>query len=207
MELIQIFNFYVKNIKWILVTAFVGGVIGLGLNHFLPTKYYATGSLYVRRAVYPYAEDHFTYEGYYGQQAALSHTNSVIGLIESEDIRAKTLTDLSVPVTEKSLRQYDKKIKTAKNGPQIITLITKELTAESAIALWTALADNTITIMENINQRGDPLLNVVKVSELPIVKKSFREAWVFATVGTLLGIFFSSAVITTSGYLRNGKTK
>ncbi|MFC1722241.1 hypothetical protein ACFL0C_01185 [Patescibacteria group bacterium] len=207
MELKELIKFIIIRIKLIFLTGVVFGLAGGILNYFLPTKHYATGTLFIRRTIYPYAEDHFTYEGYYSQQAAMFYTNSIIGLIESEDIRSQALTSMNIEVNEKNLRIYDKKIRTAKNGPQLVTLITKEKTSEDAENLWKAMADSTINTMNTINQRGDPFMSIAKVTEKPVLKESFRDPSVFIFVGFSFGTLFSIFYLSFINYFKRPTKK
>ncbi len=198
-------KFFKANIKMLLVFSLLSGGLGAAAYFFLPTKYYASGSIFVKRVIYPYSETHFTYEGYYGQQAAVSYTNSVIGLIESEDIHAQALQKIGISVTEKSLRVVDRKIKTIKSGPQIINLVTKEKSPEKTEELWSAVADSTLETAEALKTGGDPYINVAKVSDRPIVKEGYRNLPLFSFLGIGLGLLFSTSVLSVKNYFHKKK--
>lgn len=184
----------------VLISTLTAGVLGVLAYYFLPLRYYATGSLFVRRSIYPYSEDHFTYEGYYGQQAAMAYANSVIGLIESDDVLAQTLSSLDMEVDQTSLRKYHKKIRTVKSGPQLIELITKEESPQEAEALWQATADSTIAAINNISRVNDPFVGVLKVSEQPVVKEGYRDLVTFSLAGAGAGLVLSLLYITIFTY-------
>jgi capsular polysaccharide biosynthesis protein len=195
MELKELFAFFNKSIRLIFISTILFGLLSIAVYYFYPVKYYASGGLFITRTIYPYQNTHFTYEGYYGQQAAIFYTNSIIGLIESEDIGAQALGAVDQPVTEMTLRELSKKIKTEKSGPQLVTLIVKGKTQEGAITLWQALAQTTINTMRKINTEGDPFVGVAKVSETPIVKESYRNLPVFILVGMGMGCLLSVSLL------------
>ncbi|MFC1755787.1 YveK family protein [Patescibacteria group bacterium] len=207
MELKEIITFFKTNFKVILIATIISGLLGVAGYFLLPKKYHASGSLFVRRSIYPYSENHFTYEGYYGQQAALAYTNSIIALIESEDIRATALKELNVEVNEATLRKYEKKIKTVKSGPQLVELVIKEKSQDKANKLWNAVADSTIVTMSNISRQNDPFVGLVRVSSDPIVKQTYRNVAVCAIVGLGLGLVVSTGLLVLYSYLPNRKRK
>jgi len=207
MELKEIISFGKKNIKVLLASMVFMGTIGVLAYYFLPLKHYATGSLFIRRSIYPYSENHFTYEGYYGQQAAMFYANSVIGLIESEDIRAQVLNTLEVPVNEKTLRKYERKVRTIKSGPQLIGLVVKEESPQKAEELWQAVADSTINTMNNISRVNDPFVGVIKVSEKPIVREGYRDLAVYVLVGIGLGLILPVSYLALFNYFKSSKKK
>ncbi len=179
--------------------------VGLAANYLLPPWFYASGSLFVKRAVYPYAEDHFTYEGYYGQQAAIEYTNSIISLIESEDVRAATLQKLGADINEKNLRTYDKKIKTTKAGPQVITVTTRGKTREDAEALWKSVTDSTLASVTKISSANDPFIGITKISEKPVLKENYTDPSVFSVTGMLIGFALSTLVLAVKSYFSDLK--
>jgi len=207
MELKEIISFGKKNIKVLLASMVFMGTIGVLAYYFLPLKHYATGSLFIRRSIYPYSENHFTYEGYYGQQAAMFYANSVIGLIESEDIRAQVLNTLEVPVNEKTLRKYERKVRTIKSGPQLIGLVVKEESPQKAEELWQAVADSTINTMNNISRVNDPFVGVIKVSENPVVREGYRDLAVYVLVGIGLGLILPVSYLALFNYFKSSKKK
>jgi capsular polysaccharide biosynthesis protein len=200
MELKKIIEFFVKNIKFIGISTIFAGIVGVGAYFLIPKKHIATGSLFIRRSIYPYSENHFTYEGYYGQQAAMFYANSIIGLIESDDVRAQALKKLDVPVNETTLRKYDRKIKTVKSGPQLVELVIKENSMEEAEKLWAAIADSSIETMNGISLKNDPFVGILKVSEKPILIQTYRSIPICFAVGAGLGFVISTTFFAVSSY-------
>ncbi len=191
--------------KKLLVIAFivVFGGLGAAANYYFPHTYYATGSIFVKRTIYPYSNDHFTYEGYYGQQAALAYTNSVISIIESEDIRAQTLKKIGKDVNERNLRKYAKRIKTRKIGPQVVEVITKEKSEDKALELWNAVVDNSTQNLTRLGNTTDPFVGMVKISETPVLKTGYRDIYTFTATGLSLGFVLALLYLTISTYFSN----
>lgn len=186
MEIKDLLNYYAKFKKVIALFVLFGGLLGASF-YFLPKKYVATGSLYITRGVEESSESFFNYEGYYGQQAALSYTNTVAALAESLDIREKTLEKLGIPASEEMLRKYDRRIKVTKSGPQLVTISVKETQFNDAEKLWSTLTDTLIEESGRINQEGDYKLNIAKVSVPPVVNKEFNYLPLSVLVGAALG--------------------
>ncbi len=207
MELKEMISFGKKYIKILVASMVLMGIMGALAYYFLPLKHYATGSLFIRRSIYPYSESHFTYEGYYGQQAAMSYANSVIGLIESEDIRAQVLNTLEIPVNEKTFRKYERKIRTIKSGPQLIGLVVKESDPQEAEKLWQAVADSTINTMNGISRVNDPFVGVIKISEDPIVREGYRNPVIYVLVGMGFGLMLSVSYLALFNYFKSNKKK
>jgi capsular polysaccharide biosynthesis protein len=205
MELKEILKFLKLNRGAMILSSILFGIVGVTAFFYVPTKYYANGSLFVKRSIYPYSPDHFTYEGYYGQQAAMAYTNSVIGLIESEDLRSKAIEKFGLEVNEKNLRKFAKKIKATKTGPQLITLTAKGNNAKEAEELWSVVTGATIETVNKINSDGDPYVSISKIIEKPIVKEGYKDAIVFTALGLCFGAFISAFFLAVKNYLKGKK--
>jgi capsular polysaccharide biosynthesis protein len=186
----------------LITLALLGALSGITYS-FLPLKYYATGSLYVKRSVNNSQSDSFfTYEGYYSQQVALAYTNTISALAESLEIRSGAMKKLGIPVTEKTLRDYAKLIKVKKAGPQLITVTVKGNSVESAQELWEALSQTIINTSHEINANGDPNLAISQVTTEPVVKTSYSNMWVFAAIGSIAGTVLAVIILIIRTYFR-----
>lgn len=192
MELKEILSFLKKHSKVITIGSMLGAIIAIAAYFLFPPKYYASGSLFIRRTIYPYSDNHFTYEGYYSQQAAMFYANSVVGLIESEDVLSQALTSMGIAVDEKSLMKYARKIRTIKSGPQLVGVVVKGNNENETKQLWQAITDITTKKLDEINQRGDPFMSIAKVLDEPIMKKDYRDVYLFTIVGLTFGFLLSS---------------
>ena len=204
---ISVLTKLIKNrYKQLILAAIVGAVLGITLYYFLPVTYYATGALYVKRSVETNPAQYFSYEGYYGQQTAQAYTSTVMGLLDSADIKSQALEILGEPLTEKTLRNLSKNMTVKKSGSQLVTLTTKGTSPETAERMWTALTDSTLQTFDKLNRNGDIFLRISKVSQTPIVKRDFRNIYLNAFVGAGLVKLLTLIIFSLKpGPKRNGK--
>ena len=198
-------NFFKANALSLLLVSLVFGIAGVGLYYGLPVKYVASGSMYVKRAIEDGKGTYFTYEGYYNQQTAIAYTNTVMGLLESVDIRSKALQDLNMKVNEFSLRKLGKQVKVKKTGNQLITLNVTGASPQYAQALWTALALNTVNTAETLNKDSDRFLTISLVNQAPVVKEAFRNVWLNFFAGVGLGFLSTTMLLGVKTYLKEQK--
>ena len=199
MEVKDIVTFLKKNYLYILLTGLVFSSLGAVLYYAIPATYNATGSFFIKRDVDNSTGNYFTYEGYYSQQTALSYTNTLTGIFESEDIKSKALINLSTEVNEQSLRKLGQNMKIKKSGPQLITLIVKGNTSQNAKSAWLAVTKATITTADFLNINGDSKLTISQLAEDPVVKMAFRNLYVNILTGFGLGILFSIGIRGKNG--------
>lgn len=204
MELRTLIDFY-KTRKLALFLGTIAGTSLGALLYFLPFSFSSTGSFYIKRAAEPGARLYFTYDGYYSQQTALTYTNTVIALLESDDLRKKALEKMGVPITTESLNSFEHKIGVTKAGPQLITLTTKGGSTKDARDLWIALSTVLTETTDYINKTGDPALSVSKVADEPVLKRNFSSALADIGGGSLFGLGFTTSVLALGKYLTTSK--
>lgn len=204
MELSELIRFYKNNIKPILVFTLAGMILGALLYYFLPQRFQAVGSLFVHRETEKSGGEYFTYEGYYGQQTAQSYTNTIIGLLESTDLKRDALYSLGSPVTEEALRKISRQIKIKKASPQLITLTLKAETPENAENLWNFFSSRTIEIAGRINQTGDPALQIENIGT-PVIKEQYRNIYLNLLAGSAIGFLIGTFITAISNYAKEGK--
>lgn len=191
MELKQIY-YTLKNYKLVLLAAFIfGAAAGFAAFNF-PRKHIATGSFYINRSVEFGNTRYFTYEGYYGQQNALAYANTVTALLESADLKSKSLQKLNISPNENNLRKLSRSISIKKTGPQLIVLAVKGNDAKSAVDTWNSLASTLLDTNKTINDNGDPFINISKISDSPVIQTEYRPLWLCISMGIL---FFDTLVI------------
>ena len=202
MELKYLIKTLKKQSRLLTISTLVFGVIGFLFFYFFPTVYKATGSFYVSRGVAEVSQLDFTYEGYYAQQAGTKYTGTLIGLLESVDIRKVALDNLGIPVTETTLREASRNIRAKKAAPQLVTLTTKALSPELAERFWITLSEAVVESSDKLNETaGDPMLTVIPVGEGPIVHEGFNDLFVSVTVGVLFGLLVGSFIAAFKEYL------
>lgn len=202
MELKEIYAFLSRHRKKLLGITLLFILISCVLYFLLPPKYVASGSLFVGRKLSPQLGSNFTYEGYYGQQAAIMYTNSVIGLMESQDVGVLTLKQLNQEVNETNLKKLARKIITKKTGPQFFTLEIKDSTAQNAQNIWEAVSKNTLELADKINADSDPFINITLVSEIPLVRPTYKNLAVYVLFAATIGFVVSTFYLALKEYLR-----
>lgn len=202
MELKNLFIKLKYNYLLIGVFVIVGSIIGVIVYFVLPQKYLASGSFYVSRTTQQNVGDFFTYEGYYGQQTAQAYTATVIGLLESLDIKSKALSALGIPINEYTLRKYGKLISVKKSAPQLVTLNVKGNTAKQASDLWEAVSKNTLDTTYKLNLTSDPNLKISTLAEKPVIKETFWNIYANSFIGAGLGFLTGVGALYLFSYLK-----
>ena len=187
--------------KTLVIFSFAGALAGLVI-YLLPQKYAAVGSFYIRRAVYPSSATYFNYDGYYGQQTAISFTNTVVSLLTSADVESQALRKLGITPTGDSLRRVNRLIGATKSGPQVVSLTTKGKTPEDARKLWLAVSKSLLETTTIINADGDQSLGVTPVSDGPVIKEPFQPLYLYLPIGFLSGLLAGLLFIYAKEYFK-----
>ncbi|MFZ5424437.1 MAG: YveK family protein [Patescibacteria group bacterium] len=201
MELKDIIELLKKNREFLITVCLFFMFVGVGLYFALPKRYTASGSFYIKRFVYESSPEFFTYEGYYGQQAASSYTDTVIALFESVDLQKAVLEKLNLQTTDAELRSIKRRIRVKKAGPQLITVTVKGSTQSFANDVWNALAEETLAVVENVNAEGDTTLSIEKLSSEPVLQQTYSNVFINAFIGLSLGFIMSVVWLSFKEYL------
>jgi len=201
MELKDFIKNILKNKLLLIVSILLGVMMGV-IYLALPPKYIATGSFMVIRKANTQRSGFFTYEGYYNQQTALSFTETVTALMESEDVLSKTLGKMAIDVNKNSLRKIQKKIKVKNPGPQLVTLQVKEKSNDLTLKTWEAISEVTTQTAQEANIEGDPSLGIAKVSAQPVIKKQHKPALPIILGGAILGLTVYIFFVSVKEYSR-----
>ncbi len=201
MEIKEITKKLTKYRTQLIISVVIGAILGVEI-YFLPPKYISSGSFYIKRGISG-EKNYFTYEGYYGQQTALSYTNSVVALAESLDIKKLVLDRLKIEVNEESLRKLSRMIRVKKTGPQVILITVKADDYTTSENIWTKLSESLLSTTYEINKDGDPNLMVEKVSDFPVVKEGYRSMLLFGIGGSLISFTLFSFYICFKEYLKD----
>lgn len=202
MELSEILEEIMDNWREILITSLIFGLLGVVLFHLIPTKYVASGSIFVTHKVDLVKREEFTYEGFYAQQTSKNYTETVIGLIESIDIRMKALESTGGSVTSQNLRNLKKDTVVKETAPQLITFYFKGNSIEYVTALWNAFVTETITASNSLNEtQGNPQIHVTTLDNTPIVYASYTNVFLNLGIGVFAGFILSTFIIALKEYL------
>ena len=200
----EIKDIYKKLIKYrfSLGLCLVGGALLGIIFYFMPSKYVAVGSFFVNRKISP-ENSFFTYEGYYGQQTALTYTNSVLSLMGSIDIRKMVLESNKIPPTSKNMNILNRAIRVTKTGPQVILLTVKANTYEDAKRLWNSVSNVTVATAFEINSNGDENLSISPVSPQPLVGIPYKSIYLYGIVGALVSLTLASFFVCLKEYFKS----
>jgi capsular polysaccharide biosynthesis protein len=179
----------------------IGILLGVIL-YFLPSKYVASGSFFVERKIST-ESGVFTYEGYYGQQTAITYANSILSLMESVDIKKIVLETNKIPLTPKNMNMLDRIITVKKVGPQVISLSVKAWTYEEAKRLWNSVSNITVASAYEINKNGDENLSISPLTPQPLVNLPYKSSYLYATVGALISFTLVSFFICLKEYFKS----
>ncbi len=204
MELKEIFKFFGKQKKSLVIFFIFGVLIGAGAFYLLPAKYVSKGTLYVARKPEE-NEEYYTYSGYYAQQVGLSYTKTVRGLLEDGAIHSEVLEKLKIPITEKSLRKFKNRVKVKDAGPQLVGLEIKENSTDKANKTWNILAEIIEDTSLEINQEGDPYLYITRVKEEPVVQETYKDLYLFGITGGLFLLGLGTCFLALKNYLKEGE--
>lgn len=195
MRLSQIKFIFFEGRRTILLLAVVGGLLGMVAFYLYPFGYVAQGSLFVTRKTDTNLRQDFTYEGYYARSSAGEYTETVIGILESVDIRKNVLEDTGLVINRKSLSSLSKNLTVRKKAPQVIWVGFKGHSSDYTKSIWNSFVDNTIKTSNRLNEeKGDPNFSVTRVGD-PVVIEQYNNLIVFTLVGLLLGVFVSTGII------------
>jgi len=201
MEIKHIFK-KMERYKKLLGISFVAGIFIGVAAYFFPSKYIATGSLFINRSVNKETA-YFTYEGYYGQQTAAAYTNSVLALMDSLDIKKIILETNQIPLTSANIKALNKLISIKKPGPQVISVTIKGRTYDEAQRLWISMANATVGVTSELNKKGDPNLSVSLVSTQPLVRLPYKSIYLFIAGGVLTSLLAACFAICIKEYSKS----
>jgi capsular polysaccharide biosynthesis protein len=177
-------------------------LFGVAFFYFFPKTYKTAGSFYVTRGVDLVERSDFRYEGYYAQQAGTNYAETLIGLLESVDVRRNALANLEIPVTESTLREAARNIKAKKAAPQLVTLSVKGSSPELAERFWLVLSQEVIAVSDKLNKNaGDSALSVTLVEDTPVTYETFNNVYLDIFIGLAFGLLLGSFVAVLKEYL------
>jgi capsular polysaccharide biosynthesis protein len=203
MELSEIFEEIADNWRFVLIVTLLSGLIGVISFYLIPTKYIASGSLFISHDVDLVKRSEFTYEGSYARQTSEKYAETVIGLLESVDVRKRALDNLNGMPTQVTLRKAKKATRIKEAAPQLINLTVKGRSIDYAKALWSSLVQETILISDGINDtQGDSQLHISVVEGAPIVYEAYTNVFLNLGIGVFLGASLSVLFVALKEYLR-----
>lgn len=190
-------------IKKSLITALLLSLVIFIVSYKLPSKFVASGTIYVKRAVEENKPAYFTYEGYYSGLTAEKYTDTVVGFLKSVDIRKETLLVLGLPISQKYISDLERMVLVKKAGPALVSVSVSTKNEDLSLKVWNALSGRVVQKSLELNKDGDSLLSLSVVSEKPIVvekKVNLFAVFIFSLVSIFSACLF---LLSFKKYLKN----
>ncbi|MBI2414725.1 hypothetical protein HYV31_02710 [candidate division WWE3 bacterium] len=202
MELKELLTHIKNNWRILAGSTLIGLLVGLGVFYFVPVGYRAVGSIFVARESEFSRKADYTYEGYYALQTAKNYAKTLIGILESVDIRKTALEIMGVPITENTLREARRNVSIKEAAPQLVSIQVKDKDFVKASEYWKTLSAEALKTSDKLNMRGDEKINLIVMDGSPVVYKAFHNIWVDMWAGIVLGLVFGVVVISFKEYLK-----
>lgn len=177
-----------QKILFVLAISIFVGLAGAGISVILPNQYTAKGLLIITRKADAPAKEVFTYEGYYAQQNVVVYTATFLSILQSPN-------NLQSAENSVDLKKLARLVKAKRDGTQTIVLSVKGQTPQDAINLWEKVADSAIQAHNKLKASADPLLEVTKTPNSPVVLKTYPE-WT-----NIFGASFAFSLVIISSIL------
>ncbi|MFW6110182.1 MAG: Wzz/FepE/Etk N-terminal domain-containing protein [Patescibacteria group bacterium] len=175
MTLLELTEIVRKYWKILTVVPLVVAVVVVVVTFQIPPRFDAFLNLYITRKVQDPSGEYYTYDGYYGQQAAERYTDTVVGVLKSKDVLRAVLRELEMPRDQDTLQTLEKKVSVEKVAPQLVSVkVTQRWErgenwkAENVV---NSLATEVIARMDSLNENGDDAVSVQTLDEEPVVEK------------------------------------
>ena len=182
-----------KNWRLILGAALALGLVAYGVSLRLPLKYQAIATLYVHHTVQDGEGEYFEYEGFYAQRSAQEFTDTILGFLESPDIKQRAGEIVWDKVTEQKQRQLQKAVHAEKTAPQLVqlsvTLDNREEAGKLLSALVQSIKEKARVLTQNDAQTELNLLTAEPLSRTVKPRKLLNAA-VAAGIGFMLACVF-----------------
>jgi len=184
-----------KSVAFVFTVSVFVGVAGAGISLILPNQYTAKGLLVVSRKADASSSNFFTYEGSYAQQSAETYTTTFLSVLQSP-------SNIGAAVDAADVKKVSKLVKAKKEGSQSIVLAVKGDTPEQAQSYWNKIADRAIQTHTQLTANADPLVNVTKTPNSPVILKTYPKWQTVFGAGFVFAVIISSSLIVVAKYLK-----
>lgn len=180
-----------NNLGKLTTIALTIGILVSITTYMLPIKKTSINTLYIDRQAETENTTYFTYEGLYSQQTAERFTDTVKGLLTSENIVGETLESADIENNKQNRKKFIKELSIKKTGPQILSV---KLTGEYYKNLDELfnVVDKYINEINSETQKG---VLVKTVSSKSIIETNTTYPILNGLVATLLVLFIGGIVL------------
>jgi len=193
-----------KHLKASLLLSFLVAIAVFIISFYIPVKYKASATLYVKREAELGSPGYFTYEGFYAIQTAEKYTETVIGFLKSIDVRSAALKSVNPSFAYKDLVKLDDYVTVKRSGPQLVLVSVVGRDRDFTEKLWDSLVETTVKKSEELNKSADERLGIDLVEKKPVVVKLEPNPPLFALAGFFLSLFISVFYLSFKNYLKGG---
>lgn len=202
MELFEYLKHLYRYRFLILAGLLVGSLAGFYLAASTPETYQATTSLYIQRKTQEPSDEYFTYEGYYAQQTAINHTDTVFRLLGSDEIIKQAAIKAGQEGTVAQTQALRGNITPFKASPQLIRVTVTQPTSEDAASLANGLSETIKQRTIELSQFGDQDLSIDQIEDQPMVLTILPSKVNYAAIGGLVGLVLAIMSSTLLVYLQ-----
>jgi len=164
-------------------------VLLAGVTYFvsknLPASFRASGLLFVTRQADSSSTNYFTYEGFYSQQTAERYTDSVLGILKSDQVKKLALDSLNLPSSSPDVKRFGNNTLVQKTGPQLLSVTISAGDSDTSKSLWQALADQTVKSVSAVNQSGDSKITVQVMNQELLIAEVTPKPWLYGLAAFL----------------------
>lgn len=188
-----------KILPVVIPLAVVGVVAGVGYSLAQPKGWQASTTLYVHRVNPSNLSSVYDYDGYYAQQAAQQYTDTVVGLLKTQDLAswaAQIASDSADPATILN------GVQVKKVAPQLVSLTVTRSTQNEARDELIALAQATAERSAALNDQYGRTYKVEMVTGQPLLSESSANLSFNALLGLLGGGAIGLGLALALEYLR-----
>lgn len=164
----------------------------------LPKTNSTFNTIYVDRKAENKNPDYFTYEGIYSQQTAERFTDTIKGLLTSDNLIGETLENSGIQNTKENRKLFSKNLTIKKTGPQVLTVRTKGLYYKETDALISELEK----YIDEINTQTQKGIVIKTVSKESVLEENTRYPILNGLVSTLIVIFIGGIILERKSLIK-----
>lgn len=193
MELFDYLRQLAKYRYWILASLIICAAAGAFYSSRMPQTYQASLTLYVQSPAEPANPNYFTYDGFYAQQAAVGHTDTVLGILIAKDVLSQAAQSLGQNTVTGS-------ISAAKTTPQLIQVTVSDTSTDQAAKMVAAAVKIGQQHLAELNQPANTKLVLTQLEDQPFTSVSQPPVKKYTLVSALAGLIVAFMVVTVLIY-------
>lgn len=201
MELSKFLSKIRQQLRFILSVGVIGAVVFFGVAWRWPTRYQASLTVYVQKVGELVTTGEYTYDGFYAQQSAEKYTDTVVGLLESEDVLAQAIAS-DTGFYQGGVSEYRRRVGVEKIAPRLITVRVTLFDSDQARALVGAITTVAQERLSNLNQDPTQMFYLELIQTDPLVQVFDFSPWLFGLIGFGFFVMFGVSVIYFREYLK-----